>query len=198
METGLGDLAGWVSYTWGRSLRQEEAGHLWRPHDWDQPHNLVTVLAWDLPGGWVLASRFRISSGFPVDEDIEYAYDVLIMDQRCIADPTQTGRYANCPETEGRLPANHSLDFKISRTWSLRSWTLEGYLDVQNVYNRRNPEPVITGQRRHRHAVRIRLPDPAGLRRQRKLSPVSCENCRFDLDMYRHIEHIARGSIPDR
>ena len=141
----LGDVAGWISYTWGRSLRQEEPGHLWNPHRWDQPHNLVSVLAWDLPGGWVLASRFRISSGFPVDEDIEYAYDVLIMDQRCIADPTQTGRYASCPDTEGRLPVNHSLDFKISRTWSLRSWSIEGYLDIQNVYNRRNPEPVITG-----------------------------------------------------
>jgi hypothetical protein len=141
----LGELAGWVSYTWSRSLRQEEPGHLWEPHEWDQPHNLVTVLAWDLPAGWVLASRFRISSGFPVDEDVEYAYDVLIMDQRCIADPTITGRYSSCPDPEGRLPANHALDFKVSRVWSLRSWSIEGYLDIQNVYNRRNPEPVITG-----------------------------------------------------
>ncbi len=141
----LGDLAGWVSYTWGRSLRQQEPGHLWEPHVWDQPHNLVTVLAWDLPAGWVLAGRFRISSGFPVNEEIEYAYDVLVMDQRCIADPTITGRYASCPDPQGRLPTNHTLDFKISRTWSLRSWSVEGYLDIQNVYNRRNPEPVITG-----------------------------------------------------
>jgi hypothetical protein len=141
----LGDLAGWVSYTWGRALRQEEPGHLWEAHRWDQPHNLVTVLAWDLPGGWVLASRFRISSGFPIEEDIEHAYDVLILDQRCIADPSLTGRYSSCPDTGGRLPNNHSLDFKISRTWSLRSWSVEGYLDIQNVYNRRNPEPVITG-----------------------------------------------------
>ena len=141
----VGDLAGWLSYTWGRSLRQEEVGHLWEPHIWDQPHNLVAVLAWDLPGGWVLASRFRASSGFPLDGEMEYAYDVLVMDQRCIADPSITGRYGSCPDPEGRLPANHSLDFKISRTWSLRSWSVEGYLDIQNVYNRRNPEPVITG-----------------------------------------------------
>jgi len=141
----LGDLAGWLSYTWSRSLRQQEPGRLWEPHEWDQPHNLVTVLAWDLPGGWVLASRFRISSGFPLDGEMEYAYDVLIMDQRCISDPNITGRYGSCPDAEGRLPANHTLDFKISRTWALRSWSIEGYLDIQNVYNRRNPEPVITG-----------------------------------------------------
>ncbi len=145
LRADMGELAGWISYTWSRSLRQEEPGDLWDPHDWDQPHNLVAVLAWELPAGWVLASRFRISSGFPVDDEVEYAYDVLIMDQRCIADPTITGRFGSCPDPEGRLPANHSLDVKLTRTWSLRSWTLETYLDVQNVYNRRNPEPIITG-----------------------------------------------------
>ena len=140
------DLAGWISYTWGRSLRREEPGHLWEPHDWDQPHNLVAVLAWDLPAGWVLASRFRWASGFPADPDTSYAYDLLIQDQRCMFEPDSTGVYSTCPGSEnGRLPTVHSLDLKISRSWALKSWSLETYLDIQNVYNRRSPEPVITG-----------------------------------------------------
>ena len=140
-------LGGWISYTWSRSFRREELGHLWDPHAYDQPHNLIAVLAWDLPGGWVMAGRFRVSSGYPVADDVTYAYDVLIQSRRCIADSTMTGdETESCPEPEHeRLPPNHSLDLKITRLWAFKSWSLEAYLDIQNIYNRRNPEPVITG-----------------------------------------------------
>lgn len=37
-----------------------------------------------------------------------------------------------------RLPENHSLDLRIDRRWNFTGWTLITYLDIQNIYNRKN------------------------------------------------------------
>src|SRR3972149_1659510 len=39
-----------------------------------------------------------------------------------------------------RLPAYHELDLRLERQFVFDTWRLTAYLDVQNVYNRRNPE----------------------------------------------------------
>ena len=39
-----------------------------------------------------------------------------------------------------RLEPFHQLDVRIDRTWTYRTWKLTAWLDVQNVYNRANPE----------------------------------------------------------
>lgn len=133
-----GRLSGWLTLGWARSLRRESAGLDWTPSTYDQPVNLVLVGAWDLGRSWTIASRFRYASGFPVPTwdgaDELVAYDVL----RQVSVPL-TG------DARGRLPDFHALDLKISKRIPGRRWQLEAYLDVQNVYWRRVPEPVITG-----------------------------------------------------
>ena len=127
------DLSGWIAYTWSRSERQQEPGDLYRPHTYEQPHYLVVVASWDLPRQLTLAGRFRIGSGYPRLGDA--AYDLLQTDSLEVPlDPTAR-----------RLPPYHALDVKLSKKATFRAWQLEGYLDVQNVYNRRVPEPLITG-----------------------------------------------------
>jgi hypothetical protein len=37
-----------------------------------------------------------------------------------------------------RYPAYHRLDVRIEKKFVFRKWTLDAYLDVQNLYNRRN------------------------------------------------------------
>ena len=39
-----------------------------------------------------------------------------------------------------RLPAFHQLDLRIAKRWRFTGWSLELYLDVQNVYNQGNVE----------------------------------------------------------
>jgi hypothetical protein len=41
-----------------------------------------------------------------------------------------------------RLPLFHQLDLRVDKAWKYTAWTLRTYLDVQNVYNRSNPEGV--------------------------------------------------------
>lgn len=129
----LHPLSGWVSYSYTRSLRREERGDLYEPHTYDQPHYLVVVSALDLGRDWVLAGRFRYASGYFL-RDTDQAFDIL----------TQQVSYLTA-NPNGRLDPFHSLDLKISREFELRGWDLDVYLDIQNVYNRRVPEPAITG-----------------------------------------------------
>ncbi len=129
-------LTGWVTASYARSLRRESRGLPWEPSLYDQPFSLVLVDAYDLGRHWTLAGRWRYSSGFPVpdtSDDIQ-AYDVL----RQTAVPLVGNEL-------GRLEPFHSLDLKIARRVEGRSFDMEFYLDVQNVYWRRVAEPVITG-----------------------------------------------------
>ncbi len=141
-----GNWKGWISYTYSRSLRQEEPGELYEPHVYDQPHYLVMVASWELPRQWTVAGRFRYGSGFPRDPEINYAYDILLQHNRCLADTSLNADTGACPDAESeRLQAFHSLDLKFSRRFLFHHWVLDAYLDIWNIYNRRVAEPVITG-----------------------------------------------------
>ena len=37
----------------------------------------------------------------------------------------------------------HQLDLRVDKTWTFPAWKLTTYLDVQNAYNRANPEAVL-------------------------------------------------------
>jgi hypothetical protein len=41
-----------------------------------------------------------------------------------------------------RIPAFHQLDLRVDKEWAFERWRFSLYLDLQNVYNRENPEAV--------------------------------------------------------
>ncbi|MGB9664288.1 MAG: TonB-dependent receptor [Ignavibacteria bacterium] len=69
---------------------------------------------------WELSARFRFASGrpyTPFDENgIQYVRDL----------------------NSKRLKSIHSLDVRVDRRWIFKNWTLITYIDIQNIYNRRN------------------------------------------------------------
>lgn len=131
----VGRFSGWITYAYARSLRRE-TNDLWRASAYDQPHTLVVVGAFDLGRNWTVATRFRYASGFYVNEsgDPTEALDVL--------DSTTVEIHG---DVEGRTEPYHALDVKISKRFLFHHWRLEAFLDVQNAYNRRVAEPVISG-----------------------------------------------------
>ena len=44
------------------------------------------------------------------------------------------------PTNSGRNGAFHQLDVRIDKKWIRQSFTVNLYLDIQNIYNRANPE----------------------------------------------------------
>ena len=123
-----------LSTTWSRSWRREDPDDDWTPHRHDQPWWLTHVTTWRLGPSLSLATRFRFGSGAIWDGETETVYDLL----------TQT-EVAIDPNQNDRLGSYHSLDVKASRRVYLRTWELDLYLDLQNLYDRRVPEPVISG-----------------------------------------------------
>lgn len=122
-------------YQFSRSLRRVEAGDPWVPSRYDQPHLINAMVAAFLPKDWIVSGRWRYASGFykePYTDDD--AFDILLQEQRDLD-----------TDAQGRLPAYHALDLKVSKRLTFRSWRLDVYLDVQNVYNRRIAEPIING-----------------------------------------------------
>lgn len=73
---------------------------------------------------WEVAAKFRFGTGLPYTP---YAADGS-------RDPATLNAV--------RLPATHALDLRADRRWFFRAWTLVVYLDVQNVYNRKNVSGV--------------------------------------------------------
>ena len=127
------DLSGWVAYSYTRSERQQEPGDFYALNRYDQPHYLIAVLGWDLGRSLTVSGRFRYGTGYPKQADVNTAYDLLTLTETPLDPQAQ------------RLPDYHALDLKISKRSTWGRWEVETYLDVQNVYNRRIPEPVITG-----------------------------------------------------
>jgi len=74
---------------------------------------------------WEVSGKFRLATGLPSTP--------------FITEGIYTGRLDFSRYNAGpRLPLFHALDVRVDRRWSFRSWQLEIYLDIQNIYGRKN------------------------------------------------------------
>jgi TonB family protein len=121
---------GWVAYTLSRSERRDSSADAYRLFDFDQTHILTVLGSYKLGRGWEVGARFRYVTGNPYTPAVAGILDA------------DAGAYApvNGPRGSARSPAFHRLDVRVEKTWTFEDWKLSAYLDVQNAYNRRNPE----------------------------------------------------------
>jgi TonB family protein len=146
--------SGWLSYTFsraedGRAGRRPEGGgffggggndgETYGLSPWDQTHILTLVASYVMGNGWELGSRFRYTTGRPTTP-LAHAYDVYHADRN---------RYDETygPYFSGRTSGFHQLDMRLDKSWRFESWTLNTYLDVQNLYNAKNAEFVFDDYR---------------------------------------------------
>lgn len=97
-----------------------------RPGNFDQRIIFNISGGWRVTDEWEVGTKFRFATGRPYTPvgstgDPTFGYQIV----------------------EGynslRLPASHALDLRVDKRWSFSSWNLITYVDVQNIYNRRNP-----------------------------------------------------------
>jgi len=125
-------LSGFLSYTVGRSERQDHPGAALRLFDFDQTHVLTVVASWAWRG-LTVGARFRYTTGFPRTPVVGAYYDAR--DDRF--DPLFGA------QNTIRLPAFVQLDARADYAWKLRRATIDVYLDVQNVTDQRNAEEIV-------------------------------------------------------
>ncbi len=121
---------GWISYSLSKSQRRDGPGQPYRPFDLDQTHVLTVVGSWKLPWRLEAGARFRLVTGNPSTPIVGSIYDA------------DADVYFPIPGAHGseRIDAYHQLDVRVDRRWVFERWMLTAYLDVQNAYNRLNPE----------------------------------------------------------
>lgn len=129
-----GPFTGWLAYTLSRSERRDDPTGAFRTFEFDQTHILSAVGSVELGRRWTLGGRFRYVTGLPYTPLVGGVIDL------------DAGAYepvASDVPWSGRLPDFHQLDLRLEKAWLFGSdFRLTWYLDVRNVYNRRNGEFV--------------------------------------------------------
>lgn len=148
-------LSGWVSYALAFANRFEDGIKL--PFRFDQTHTFNLVLNYDFNSWFNVGVRWQYGSGFPFSEPVGIKPRIIYEDTNGDGVPEtpviSTRKSFNDPNGEGevifdvdfgdnkfnsRKPDYHRLDVRfnfITNFWNL-DWVF--YLDVVNVYNRKN------------------------------------------------------------
>ncbi len=126
------NFTGWLAYTLSRSERLDSGQTTYRLFDFDQTHILTVLGTYSLPRNWQIGGRFRFVTGNPTTPVVDSVFNAST-DQY---DPV----YGKL--NSARIEAFHQLDIRVDKRWVYQSWMLDMYLDVQNIYNRANPEGV--------------------------------------------------------
>ncbi len=130
----VGDrLAWWANYTLSRT--EDLVAGAWLPRLFDQTHALNLDLDYRIGDPWRVNLAWRYHTGWPttpvsVGEVIELGAD---------GGPRTTFVPVLGPINSRRLADYHRLDLRASRHWTVGAVDLSFYIDVQNVYNRKNP-----------------------------------------------------------
>lgn len=123
-------MFGWLSYSFSKSQRLDAPGDNWRLFDYDQTHVLTAILSYKLGAGWELGGRFRFATGNPRSPVVGAVKD----------DNTDTFVAIYGPANSARLPNFVQLDVRVDKVWVFNTWSLDLYLDVQNVTDTRAVE----------------------------------------------------------
>ncbi len=136
----------WLAYSYARA-EDRLAGET-VPRSLDQPHTLALDLNFQLPKQWNLNLAWRYHSGWPRTpvearlvpgpddpDDPDDPEDPEDPEEEK-AEPVLVAVFG--PLYSERFPPYHRLDLRASRRRDLRLGTLTFFVDIQNVYSRRN------------------------------------------------------------
>ncbi|MDZ4862132.1 MAG: hypothetical protein SGJ01_01700 [Gemmatimonadota bacterium] len=95
------------------------------------------LIGWRPSAAWELSGKVRLASGLPTTPFIMTG---------ATAGQLDFSRYNAGP----RLPVFHALDLRGDRRWSWRGVQLVAYIDVQNIYARKNVSQLVWNERKQR------------------------------------------------
>lgn len=127
---------GWVAYTFSRS-EERRAGSTndYVLNTYDQTHILTLIGSYRLPYGFEIGARFRYVTGRPTSPLI-HDYDIY---------NAESNRYGSTFGNfrSARVRDFHQLDVRLDKYFVFEKFTLNLYLDIQNIYNRQNTEATV-------------------------------------------------------
>lgn len=125
-------MYGLMSYTWFRSF-YTDLNNEFTPSSWDSQHVLSVTGGKKFEGGLELGARFIFSGGLPYTPYLDSSFEVDVWDtfNRPLLDYSATN-------TE-RLKAFHQLDVRVDKRFFYDNWTMDIFIEVQNLYGSKVP-----------------------------------------------------------
>lgn len=133
---------GILAYTFVRSEFTSVSG-AYAPSSWDSRHLISVTGGKKFKGNWEVGGRFQLSGGLPYTPDNEAAsMNIASWNQlgAAVTDWTQLN--------SKRINTFHQLDIRVDKKWFFKKWSLDVFLDIQNIYNQITvTKPILDVQR---------------------------------------------------
>jgi hypothetical protein len=140
-ESRNGSRFGWsASYALARS--EERIGNRWVPVEHDQTQTFYADVSYIPAPNWQLSCSWQYHTGWPTTD---VSYSLTHLADGSVAPVSNYG-----PLEADRLPSYSRLDFRATRRYRLRHGELRVFVDLFNVYGRKNFEgftysPIVYG-----------------------------------------------------
>ncbi|MDP4115331.1 MAG: TonB-dependent receptor, partial [Bacteroidota bacterium] len=99
-------------------------------------------------GGYDQKIIFSLSGGYILNEKWEASVKFRYSTGRPTTPYNLDGTQDISKYNSERLYANHSLDIRVDRRFNFELWSLVAYIDIQNIYNRKNVSSVSWNRRK--------------------------------------------------
>lgn len=96
----------------------------------------------DRPGSFDQNLIINFSGGYIFNKNWEAAFKFRMATGQPYTPFNNDGSQSINLYNSERLKPSHSLDFRVDRRWNFNNWALVAYVDIQNVYNRKNPNSI--------------------------------------------------------
>jgi len=124
---------GWISYAYTHAERRENPDAAYRPYLFDNTHIVSVVANYNFTPNFEIGAKWQYLSG---TSEAPISSIVLIQD------PVTRGLNPLLASADEQLSTElapyHKLDLRVSYKWRLWGVRVGGFLDVLNVYNRKN------------------------------------------------------------
>ncbi len=127
---------GWFSYTWTHREQRAHPDAPYEPYIFDNTHIISLVGNYSISPTLEIGGKWQYSSGTTG----AHVSEILL-----IQDPITRGMQPIFTDVQGvaeiplaSLLSYHRLDLRVSKTWHRKGWQISGFLEILNVYNRKN------------------------------------------------------------
>ena len=124
---------GWISYAYTHAERRENPDAVYQPYLFDNTHIVSVVANYNFRPNFEVGAKWQYLSG---TSEAPISSIVLIQD------PVTRGLNPLLASADEQLSTEltpyHKLDFRVSYKWNIWGLKVGGFLDVLNVYNRKN------------------------------------------------------------
>jgi len=124
---------GWISYAYTHAERREKPDVPYQTYLFDNTHIVSIVANYNFSPNFEIGAKWQYLSG---------TSEVPITSLILIQDPVTRGLNPLLASVDEELRTEltpyHKLDIRLSRKWNVRGMRIGGFIDILNVYNRKN------------------------------------------------------------